>query len=116
MNTFGRNFAVTTFGESHGPAVGCRYRRVPGPSRINDRRHPAAARPARLGASPLTSARSESDTVEILSGVFEGQTTGAPIALLVRNRDVHSGDYEALREKFRPGHADFTYQEKYRYP
>ena len=59
------------------------------------------------------SARSESDTVEILSGVFEGQTTGAPIALLVKNRDVHSGDYEALREKFRPGHADFTYQEKY---
>ncbi len=59
------------------------------------------------------SARSESDTVEILSGVFEGQTTGAPIALLVRNRDVHSEDYEALREKFRPGHADFTYQEKY---
>ena len=67
----------------------------------------------RPGTSPLTSARSESDTVEILSGVFEGQTTGTPIALLVRNRDVHSGDYDALREKFRPGHADFTYQEKY---
>ncbi len=87
---------------------------MPGPSRTNDRRHPAAARPAPAGQSPLTSARSESDTVEILSGVFEGTTTGAPIALLVRNRDVHSEDYEELREKFRPGHADFTYQEKYR--
>jgi chorismate synthase len=113
MNTFGRNFAVTTFGESHGPAVGavidgCPARLGLSPADIQpllDRRRP--------GASPLTSARSESDTVEILSGVFEGQTTGAPIALLVRNKDMHSEDYEALREKFRPGHADFTYQEKY---
>ncbi|MGB8219597.1 MAG: chorismate synthase [Methanoregula sp.] len=113
MNTFGRNFAVTTFGESHGPAVGavidgCPVRLGLSPADIQpllDRRRP--------GASPLTSARSESDTVEILSGVFEGQTTGAPIALLVRNKDVHSEDYKALREKFRPGHADFTYQEKY---
>jgi chorismate synthase len=85
MNTFGRNFAVTTFGESHGPAVGavidgCPARLGLSPADIQpllDRRRP--------GASPLTSARSESDTVEILSGVFEGQTTGAPIALLVRN-------------------------------
>ena len=113
MNTFGRNFAITTFGESHGPAVGavidgCPARLGLSPADIQpllDRRRP--------GTSPLMSARSESDTVEILSGVFEGQTTGAPIALLVKNRDVHSGDYEALREKFRPGHADFTYQEKY---
>jgi chorismate synthase len=113
MNTFGKNFAVTTFGESHGPAVGavidgCPARLGLSPADIQpllDRRRP--------GASPLTSARSESDTVEILSGVFEGTTTGAPVALLVRNKDVHSEDYEALREKFRPGHADFTYQEKY---
>jgi chorismate synthase len=113
MNTFGRNFAVTTFGESHGPAVGavidgCPARLALATTDIQpllDRRRP--------GTSPLTSARAETDTVEILSGVFEGQTTGAPIALLVRNRDVHSEDYEALREKFRPGHADFTYQEKY---
>jgi chorismate synthase len=113
MNTFGRNFAVTTFGESHGPAVGavidgCPARLALATTDIQpllDRRRP--------GTSPLTSARSETDTVEILSGVFEGQTTGAPIALLVKNRDVHSEDYEALREKFRPGHADFTYQEKY---
>lgn len=113
MNTFGRNFAVTTFGESHGPAVGavidgCPARLALATADIQpllDRRRP--------GASPLTSARDETDTVEILSGVFEGQTTGAPIALLVRNQDVHSEDYEALREKFRPGHADFTYQAKY---
>jgi chorismate synthase len=113
MNTIGRNFAVTTFGESHGPAVGavidgCPPRLALTTADIQpllDRRRP--------GASPLTSARNETDTVEILSGVFEGQTTGAPVALLVRNRDVHSEDYEAIREKFRPGHADFTYQEKY---
>lgn len=113
MNTFGRNFAVTTFGESHGPAVGAVIDGCPARLELSaadiqpllDRRRP--------GASPLTSARNESDTVEILSGVFEGQTTGAPVALLVRNRDVHSEDYDALREKFRPGHADFTYQEKY---
>ena len=115
MNTFGRNFAITTFGESHGPAVGavidgCPARLALTTVDIQPLLDGAA------GASPLTSARSESDTVEILSGVFEGTTTGAPIALLVRNRDVHSEDYEELREKFRPGHADFTYQEKYPYP
>ena len=113
MNTFGRNFAVTSFGESHGPAVGavidgCPARLLLSEADIQpllDRRRP--------GASPLTSGRSETDTVEILSGVFEGKTTGAPIALLVRNKDVHSEDYTEIREKFRPGHADFTYQEKY---
>jgi chorismate synthase len=113
MNTFGKNFAVTTFGESHGPAVGtvidgCPARLELSPADIQpllDRRRP--------GASPLSSARNEADMVEILSGVFEGKTTGAPVALLIRNRDVHSGDYESIREKFRPGHADFTYQEKY---
>jgi len=113
MNTFGSNFRVTTFGESHGPAVGCVIDGCPARLALSaadiqpllDRRRP--------GVSPLTSARDESDTVEILSGTFEGQTTGTPIALLVRNRDVHSADYEAIREKFRPGHADFTYEAKY---
>ena len=113
MNTFGRNFAVTTFGESHGPAVGAVIDGCPARLELCatdiqpllDRRRP--------GTSPLTSARSETDTVEILSGVFEGKTTGAPVALLVRNRDIQSKDYETIREKFRPGHADFTYQEKY---
>ena len=113
MNTFGSNFRVTTFGESHGPAVGCVIDGCPPRlalcasdiQPLLDRRRP--------GASPLTSARNETDSVEILSGVFLGQTTGTPIALLVRNRDVHSADYEAIKEKFRPGHADFTYQAKY---
>jgi chorismate synthase len=113
MNTFGRNFAVTTFGESHGPAVGAVIDGCPAQLALStadiqpllDRRRP--------GASPLASVRNETDSVEILSGVFEGMTTGAPIALLVRNQDMHSGDYEAIKEKFRPGHADFTYQEKY---
>jgi len=113
MNTFGNNFRVTTFGESHGPAVGCVIDGCPARLALSasdiqpllDRRRP--------GASPLTSARDEADTVEILSGVFLGQTTGTPVALLVRNRDVHSADYEAIKEKFRPGHADFTYQAKY---
>lgn len=113
MNTFGNNFRVTTFGESHGPAVGCVIDGCPARLALAaadiqpllDRRRP--------GASPLTSARDESDTVEILSGTFEGMTMGTPIALLVRNRDVHSADYEAIKEKFRPGHADFTYEAKY---
>ncbi len=113
MNTFGSNFRVTTFGESHGPAVGCVIDGCPARLALSasdiqpllDRRRP--------GASPLTSARDEADSVEILSGVFLGQTTGTPVALLVRNRDVHSADYEAIKEKFRPGHADFTYQAKY---
>ena len=113
MNTFGRNFAVTTFGESHGPAVGAVIDGCPARLALTtadiqpllDRRRP--------GTSSLTSARDEADTIEILSGVFEGVTTGAPIALLVRNRDTQSKDYEAIREKFRPGHADFTYKAKY---
>lgn len=113
MNTFGRNFKVTTFGESHGPAVGavidgCPSRLALSAADIQpllDRRRP--------GTSPLTSGRNETDTVEILSGVFEGQTTGTPVALLVRNRDMHSADYAEIREKFRPGHADFTFDAKY---
>ena len=113
MNTFGRNFKVMTFGESHGPAVGavidgCPARLALSASDIQpqlDRRRP--------GTSPLASGRNETDTVEILSGVFEGKTTGTPIALLVRNRDMRSEDYTEIREKFRPGHADFTYEEKY---
>ncbi|MFA6363750.1 chorismate synthase [Methanoregula sp.] len=113
MNTFGRNFAVTTFGESHGPAVGAVIDGCPARLEISEADIQPLLDRRRPGASPLASARSETDTVEILSGVFEGKTTGAPVALLVRNRDMHSEDYEALREKFRPGHADFTYQEKY---
>lgn len=113
MNTFGKNFRVTTFGESHGKALGCVIDGCPpgivlGEEDIQpllDRRRP--------GTSALTSPRSETDKIEILSGVFEGKTTGTPIAMIVRNENVKSGDYDALREVFRPGHADFSYQEKY---
>jgi len=113
MNTFGRNFRVTTFGESHGPAVGCVIDGCPPETALStddiqpllDRRKP--------GTSDLVSPRKEEDTVEILSGVFEGKTTGTPIALLVRNNGQHAKDYEELRNLFRPGHADYTYQQKY---
>jgi len=113
MNTFGRNLRITTFGESHGRALGAVIDGCPPGipldetdiQRLLDRRRP--------GRSPLSSPRQEDDRVEILSGVFEGKTTGTPIAMIVRNRDARSEDYEELREVFRPGHADFTYQEKY---
>lgn len=113
MNTFGRNFRITTFGESHGAAIGVVVDGCPAGIPLDtgdiqfllDRRRP--------GTSPLTSARKEEDVVEILSGIFEGKTTGAPIAMMVRNRNARPGDYGELRGVFRPGHADFTYQQKY---
>ena len=113
MNTFGRNFRITTFGESHGPAVGAVIDGCPAGLTLSaediqpllDRRRP--------GRSPLASGRQERDRVEILSGIFEGKTTGMPVALLVRNEDARSADYDAIRELFRPGHADWTYQQKY---
>lgn len=112
-NTFGELFRVTSFGESHGPAIGCVVDGVPprlalGVDDIQpylDRRRP--------GQSRFTTQRREKDQVEILSGVFEGLTTGTPIGLLIRNQDTRSKDYDAIADKFRPGHADFTYWKKY---
>ena len=109
----GTLFRVSTFGESHGPALGCVIDGCPpglplAESDIQgdlDRRRP--------GQSRYTTQRRESDTVEILSGVFEGNTTGAPIALLIRNEDQRPRDYQKIRDQFRPGHADFTYLKKY---
>ena len=113
MNTFGRNFRCTTFGESHGKAVGVVIDGCPpGISLMEADIQPYLDR-RRPGKGPLESARQEPDRVEILSGTFEGVTTGAPIALIVRNRDQRSGDYDALRDLFRPGHADYTWQAKY---
>ncbi len=113
MNTFGRNFRCTTFGESHGKAVGVVIDGCPpGIDLIESDIQPYLDR-RRPGKSPLESARQEPDRVEILSGTFGGRTTGAPIALIVRNRDARSGDYDALRDVFRPGHADYTWQAKY---
>ncbi|MGI9297337.1 MAG: chorismate synthase [Gammaproteobacteria bacterium] len=112
-NTFGRLFCVCTFGESHGAALGCVVDGCPpGISlaeddlqRDLDRRRP--------GTSKNVTQRREADRAEILSGVFEGKTTGAPIGILIRNTDAKSRDYDNLRQTFRPGHADFTYSQKY---
>jgi len=113
MNTFGRNFRCTTFGESHGKAVGVVVDGCPPGIPLTEADIQPYLDRRRPGKSPLESGRQEADRVEILSGVFEGRTTGAPIALLVRNRDVRSEDYDALRDVFRPGHADYTWQAKY---
>ena len=112
-NTFGTLFTVTTFGESHGPAIGCVIDGCPPGLALSeadiqpelDRRKP--------GTSRHVTQRQESDTVEILSGVYEGQTTGTPIALLIRNEDQRSKDYGNIVDTFRPGHADYTYWQKY---
>ena len=113
MNTFGRNFRITTFGESHGRALGAVIDGCPPGIPLDETDIQPLLDRRRPGTSPLTSQRKEADRVEILSGVFEGKTTGMPIAMIVRNRDAQSEDYEELREVFRPGHADFTYKEKY---
>ena len=110
MNTFGRNLRVTTFGESHGKALGAVIDGCPPDIPLEENDIQALLDRRRPGMSPLSSPRQEDDKIEILSGVFEGKTTGTPIAMIVRNRDVQSKDYEELREVFRPGHADFTYQ------
>jgi chorismate synthase len=112
-NTFGRIFTVTTFGESHGPAIGCVVDGCPPGMDLSaadiqgdlDRRRP--------GRNRHTTQRNEPDQVKILSGVFEGKTTGTPIGLLVENKDQRSKDYGDIKDKFRPGHADYTYQQKY---
>jgi chorismate synthase len=113
MNTFGRNFRITTFGESHGRALGAVIDGCPPGIPLDETDIQPLLDRRRPGTSPLSSPRQETDNVEILSGVFEGKTTGTPIAMIVRNRDARSEDYEELREVFRPGHADFTYQKKY---
>ena len=112
-NTFGHLFRFTTWGESHGPAIGCVVDGCPPRIALSeadiqywlDRRRP--------GQSRFTTQRREPDRVRILSGVFEGETTGTPIGMVVENEDARSGDYEENKDKFRPGHAEFTYQRKY---
>ncbi len=113
MNTFGKIFTITTFGESHGPAVGGMIDGMPAGIAVDmDFIQDEMAR-RRPGQSAITTGRNEADQVEILSGVFEGRTTGCPIGFLVRNTNQHSQDYENMRCLFRPSHADFTYQQKY---
>ena len=112
-NTFGTLFAVTSFGESHGPAIGCIIDGCPPHLALqeSDLQHDLDRR--RPGKTRHTSQRREPDQVKILSGVFEGKTTGTPIALVIENQDARSKDYSELRDLFRPGHADYTYQRKY---
>lgn len=113
MNSFGQLFRLTTFGESHGPGVGGVIDGMPAGIEVDmDFLQSELAR-RRPGQSNLTTSRKEGDQVELLSGVFEGRTTGCPIGFLVRNENQHSKDYENLRDVFRPSHADFTYQAKY---
>src|ERR1700759_987132 len=112
-NTFGRMFTVTSFGESHGPALGCVVDGCPPGLALTEADLQADVERRRPGTSKFTTQRRESDTVRILSGVFEGKTTGTPIGLLVENEDQRSRDYEKIKDRFRPGHADYTYQQKY---
>ena len=112
-NTIGRLFAVTTFGESHGPALGAIVDGCPPGLAISEDELMADVERRRSGTSHHTSQRKEPDRVRILSGVFEGRTTGAPIGLLVENVDQRSRDYDKIKDRFRPGHADYTYQQKY---
>ncbi len=112
-NTFGHLFAVTNFGESHGPAIGCVVDGCPpGLPLTEDHIQPDLDR-RRPGTSKFVTQRNEPDTVEILSGVYQGVTTGTPIALLIRNTDQRSKDYGDILQTFRPGHADYTYWQKY---
>ncbi|MGO9424440.1 MAG: chorismate synthase [Steroidobacteraceae bacterium] len=112
-NTFGRVFTVTSFGESHGPALGCVVDGCPPGLGLSEADLQADVDRRRPGTSQYTSQRREPDTVRILSGVFEGRTTGTPIGLLVENEDQRSRDYDKIKDRFRPGHADYTYQQKY---
>lgn len=112
-NTFGKLFTVTSFGESHGPALGCIVDGCPPGLPLCEEDLQADIERRRSGKSRHTSQRREPDAVRILSGVFEGQTTGTPIGLLVENVDQRSKDYSKIRDQFRPGHADYTYLRKY---
>ena len=112
-NTFGQLFAVTNFGESHGPAIGCVIDGCPPGMELSEADIQGDLDRRRPGTSRHVTQRNEPDAVQILSGVFEGRTTGTPIALLIHNTDQRSKDYGNLLDTFRPGHADFTYFQKY---
>jgi chorismate synthase len=112
-NTFGQLFTVTSFGESHGPALGCIVDGCPPGLELSEEDIQRDVERRRSGTSRYTSQRREPDAVRILSGVFEGRTTGTPIGLMVANEDQRSYDYEKIKDRFRPGHADYTYQHKH---
>jgi len=112
-NRFGKLFSVTTFGESHGPAIGCIVDGCPPGLPIAAEEFGEDLKRRATGTSRYTSQRREADEVEILSGIYRGHTTGTPIALLIRNTDARSKDYDEIARTFRPGHADYTYWQKY---
>ena len=113
FNTFGKIFRFTTWGESHGPAIGCIIDGSPPNIDINEKEIQTELNKRKPGQSKFTTQRKEDDKVEILSGIFQGKTTGTPISLIIYNKDAKSRDYETIKNKFRPGHADFTYLKKY---
>jgi len=112
-NSFGQVFRITTFGESHGPALGVVIDGCPAGLELTREEIQAELNRRKPGQNALTTPREEGDQVEILSGLFEDKTTGTPIALLIRNANTRSQDYEAIKHLYRPGHADFTYEAKY---
>ena len=112
-NTFGTIFKLTTFGESHGLAMGAIIDGCPPNIELNEEMIQMELDRRKPGQSKHVTQRKEPDEIEILSGVFEGKTTGTPIGLLIRNKDQKSKDYEDIKDKLRPGHADFTYLKKY---
>lgn len=113
MNTFGTLFRLTTFGESHGPGIGGIIDGMPAGIPVDLDFIQSELNRRKPGQSALTTPRKENDCVELLSGVFDGRTTGCPIGFLVRNENQHSADYDNMRHVFRPSHADFTYETKY---
>ena len=112
-NSIGKNFTFTTWGESHGKAIGCVIDGVPSKINLEENDIQPFLNKRKPGQSKYTTQRKEDDTVEILSGVFEGMTTGHPVSLIIYNSDQRSKDYSDIKDKFRPGHADYTYWKKY---
>ncbi len=113
FNTFGKFFRFTTWGESHGPAIGCVVDGCPPNIKLNIKDIQLELNKRKPGQSKFTTQRKEDDKVEILSGTFEGKTTGTPISMIIFNKDMRSKDYNNIKDKFRPGHADYTYFKKY---
>ncbi|PPR11979.1 MAG: Chorismate synthase [Alphaproteobacteria bacterium MarineAlpha11_Bin1] len=112
-NSFGHLFRVSTWGESHGPAIGCVLDGVPPGIKLDTKDIQAWLDKRKPGSSRFVTQRKEPDTVEILSGVFQGKTTGTALSLMIRNQDARSRDYTTIKDKFRPGHADYSYWKKY---
>ena len=112
-NSFGVMFRVTTWGESHGPTIGCVVDGTPPGIKLSEQDLQVWLDKRKPGTSRFVTQRREPDRVSILSGVFNGKTTGTPISLVIHNEDARGKDYTAIKDKFRPGHADYTYWRKY---